>query len=69
MINNAYTSMINRSLLMNQNQESNTATLTVDISPSELSHLEDYRKLSDDEKENIDGIIEMCLKSKNSRHK
>ncbi len=54
---------------MNQNQESNTATLTVDISPSELSHLEDYRKLSDDEKKNIDGIIEMCLKSKNSRHK
>lgn len=69
MINNAYTSMINRSLLMNQYNEIITANLTVEISPQELSHLEDYRKLSDDEKENIDGIIEMCLKSKNSRHK
>lgn len=49
---------------MNQNQESNTATLTVEISPAELSHLEEYRKLSDNEKENIDGIIELCLKSK-----
>lgn len=61
--------MINRSLLMNQYNEIITANLTVEISPQELSHLEDYRKLSDDEKENIDGIIEMCLKSKNSRHK
>lgn len=69
MINNAYTSMINRSLLMNQYNEIITANLTVEISPQELSHLEDYRKLSDDEKENIDGIIEMCLKSKNSLHK
>lgn len=64
MINNAYTSMINRSLLMNQNQESNTATLTVDVSPAELSHLEEYRKLNSNEKENVDRIIEMCLKSK-----
>lgn len=56
--------MINRSLLMNQNQESNTATLTVDVSPAELSHLEEYRKLNSNEKENVDRIIEMCLKSK-----
>lgn len=48
---------------MNQYNEIITANLTVEISPQELSHLEDYRKLSDDEKENIDRIIEMCLKS------
>lgn len=59
--------MINRSLLMNQNQESNTATLTVDISPAELSHLEEYRKLNSNEKENIDRVIEMCVKAKESR--
>lgn len=48
---------------MNQNKEHDATMLTVEISPQELSHLEDYRKLSDDEKENIDGIIKMCLKS------
>lgn len=55
--------MIKRFLLMNQNKEHDATMLTVEISPQELSHLEDYRKLSDDEKENIDGIIKMCLKS------
>ena len=49
---------------MNTNDESYTNTLTVEISPSESRHLEDYRKLSDDEKKNIDRIIQMCLKSK-----
>lgn len=49
---------------MKQNKENDTASLTVEISPSELNHLEEYRKLSDNEKENIDRIVEMCLKSK-----
>lgn len=52
---------------MNQNKESITAKLTIEISPAELSHLEDYRKLGDVEKENIDRIIEMCIKAKESR--
>ena len=51
---------------MNKDNENNT---TVNISPIESEHLDKYRKLSDSEKKNIDGIIEMCLKSKNSRHK
>lgn len=46
---------------MNKDNESNT---TVNISPIESEHLDKYRKLSDSEKENIDRIIEMCLKSK-----
>lgn len=49
---------------MNQNKESKTANLTVEISTAELTHLEEYRRLSDNEKENIDRIVEMCLKSK-----
>ena len=46
---------------MNKDNENNT---TVNISPIESEHLDKYRKLSDSEKENIDRIIEMCLKSK-----
>lgn len=48
---------------MNTNDVSYTNTLTVEISPAELSHLEEYRKLNSNEKENVDRIIEMCLKS------
>ncbi len=52
---------------MNQNKENNLASLTIEISPNELTHLEEYRRLSDGEKENIDRIIEMCIKAKESR--
>lgn len=52
---------------MNQNKENNLASLTIEISPNELTHLEEYRRLSDSEKENIDRIIEMCIKAKESR--
>lgn len=52
---------------MNQVKESGTANLTIEISPNELTHLEKYRRLSDSEKENIDRIIEMCIKAKESR--
>lgn len=49
---------------MNQNKDNDTAILTIEVSPAELSHLEEYRKLNSNEKENVDRIIEMCLKSK-----
>lgn len=42
----------------------NNNTITINISPTESEHLDNYRKLSDSVKENIDRIIEMCLKSK-----
>lgn len=51
---------------MNQDKDIITANLTIEISPTELNHLEEYRKLSDSEKENIDRIIEMCIKAKES---
>ena len=49
---------------MNQNKDNDTTILTIEVSPAELSHLEEYRKLNSNEKENVDRIIEMCLKSK-----
>ena len=45
--------------------QNNNETINVSLIVSE--HLEKYRKLSDGEKENIDSIIEMCIKAKESR--
>lgn len=46
------------------NKENENNNISINISPIESEHLDKYRKLSDREKENIDRIIEMCLKSK-----
>lgn len=49
---------------MTKNNNDNNNNITINISPIESEHLNKYRKLNDGEKENIDRIIEMCLKSK-----